>query len=198
MHKLSFNQQIQKLNQLANTRQINPSDYYLLVYPELLQAIQSLLPLDSQKLLLTAHAVFGWMPTQLRVDMSQLGDALIILNGVLQTGEKNLPVNYLIHLATTFKTTGGNSVVAASKILHFLAPDRFPIWDSKVAKTWGVPPSGPRAAANYSNFIQACQTFAADTGGKVACDVLRQRLALAGFQYPMSDMRIIELMFFLP
>lgn len=197
MHSLPFNQQLQIISQRANTRRINANDRYLEVYPELLAGVQALLPLTRQNLILAAHSVFGWMPTQLRVNMAQVNTVLTILHGVLHDGA-NVTVDDLALMASTFQPTGGNSVVAASKILHFFAPNRFPMWDRWVAKTWELPPSGPQAAANYDGFIQACLQFELNPIGQQACATLRQRLAQAGYAYPMTDMRVIELIFFLP
>lgn len=197
MHSLPFNQQLQTLSQRANTRQINANDRYLEVYPELLAGMQALLPLTRQNLALAAHAVFGWMPTQLRVDMGQINAALPIVNRVLPIGAQ-ITTNDIALLASTFQAANGNSVVAASKILHFLAPERFPIWDRLVAKIWGLSSSGPEAAENYHGFLQACLQFADHPHGQQACAAFRQRLAQAGYTYPMSDMRVLELIFFLP
>jgi hypothetical protein len=88
-------------------------------------------------------------------------------------------------------------VVAASKILHFLAPARFPIWDSRVAKMWGRLPNGPRAPEHYLDFTTACHHFSTAQPGRQACNVFRRRAAQAGYTYPMTDMRAIELILFL-
>lgn len=72
MQSLPLNQQLQIITQRASNRLINPKDRYLEVYPELLASVQALLPLNRQKLVFVAHAVFGWMPTQLRVNMGQV------------------------------------------------------------------------------------------------------------------------------
>jgi hypothetical protein len=197
MHALPFDQQLQMISERANSRQIIAGDRYLEIYPELLNGVQSLLPLTRQNLVLVAHAVFGWMPTQLRVNVTQLDHALNITEQVL-LDPNQITVNALPVLASTFQTVRGNSVVAASKVLHFLAPDHFPVWDRLVAKTWGLQASGSQAAANYHGFLQACREFIAHPDGKQACATLRQRLVQAGYSYPMSNMRIIELAFFLP
>ena len=80
MHKLSFENQIDVLLEFAGTRQIEPDDCYLRVYPDLLKGIQNSVPLDRSKLMLVANAIFGWMPTALRVTMHKLDDALLILS----------------------------------------------------------------------------------------------------------------------
>ncbi len=197
LHNQPFDQQIAKLQDLAAHCDIEPDDRYLQVYFELLSSIQALLPLDRSKLVLVAHAVFGWMPTQLRVGTDRLDDALKILtpnsSGIISLTAEQIDV-----LAETFQTANGRSVVAASKILHFIAPDQYPIWDRFVANRWGLEPNGASAAKNYLGLVNACRRFAADTGGQAACDKLRQQLATKRYAYPMSQMRLLELMLFFP
>lgn len=61
MRNLTFSQQIQLIGRLAGKRLIPINDPFLQIYPELLSAVQTLRPLDRAKLVLAAHAVFGWM-----------------------------------------------------------------------------------------------------------------------------------------
>jgi hypothetical protein len=197
MHHLPLGHQLEFISLWADTRNIDPNDRYLSIYPELLQGVQALLPLNRRNLILIAHAIFGWMPTQLKLDMNRVDDALEILNNVL-LNQAIVTVDDIALLADIFQTTNGRSVVAASKILHFLAPDRFPIWDSRVAAMWGVRPNGRGAAVNYHHFLQACLGFIGNDTGQQACVTLRNRLMQAGYAYPMTDMRVIELIFFLP
>jgi len=196
MHRLSFNEQVQELARLASTRAINQKDPGFEIYPELLQAFHELLPLNRQRLLLAGYAVYGWMPTQIRLAPERLLSALDTLTSILNDGME-LSVTDLWLLAETFRTQNGRSVVAASKILHFLAPQRFPIWDKYVADTWGRPASGDNAAKGYLEFINACHGFAADANGLQACGIFRQQFANAGYGYPMTNMRVLELIFFL-
>ncbi|MDD5263025.1 MAG: DUF6308 family protein [Methylacidiphilales bacterium] len=196
MRQLRFEHQIRRLELLACTRQIPQNDRYLETYPELLGSIQALLPLDRSKLILVAHAVFGWMPTQIRIDMQKINTALDDINSILQGADAS--VDNITLLASTFQTINGNSVVAASKILHFLDPANYPIWDGKVAKVWKRPPNGTRAANNYHEFTQACRQFMKNETAQQTCQAMRGRLATAGYSYHMEDMRLIELMLFLP
>ena len=196
MHSLPFDEQLEALLELAGTRRVGQNDRrYLQVYPDLLRGIQGILPLDRPKLMVAAHAIFGWMPTGLRVTMKTFDKALAILQQ--NPIEPSLPK--LKRLAETFKTIRGKkSVVAASKILHFIDPERFPIWDSVVAARWGLPSNGDTASANYHGFIDACRRFAEDERGKEACEVLRLRLPQHDYNNQMTRMRLIELILFLP
>jgi len=197
MHNLPFDQQLQILLQRAASRNIEADDRYLQAYPVLLHSIQGLLPLNQQRLLLVAHAIFGWMPTQLEVNMELLDAALVIVTPDAE-GMIEVSAEQLAQLASIFQTANGKSVVAASKLLHFIAPTRFPIWDKFVAENWGRTPNGPQAPENYHGFIQACRQFALHPEGQNACGVLHQHLAHGGYNYPMTEMRLLELMLFMP
>lgn len=196
MHALSLDQQIDRLAALAGNRKIDELDLAADTYPQLLAAFQSLLPLDEPRVLLAGYSVFGWMPTQIQLQRKNLPVATSILKQVLES-EVSLTESDVRFLAATFQTQQGKSVVAVSKILHFFEPARFPIWDRRVCKTWGRPASGPDAPKDYLKFCEACHKIAQHPAGTSACNQFRQRLAKAGFEYPMTDLRIIDLMFFL-
>ena len=196
MYVLSLDQRIDRLAALTRTRKIDELDIEADTYPQLLAAFQSLLPLNDLRLLLAGNAVFAWMPTQSQLQVNKLPDAIAILKRVLECDE-SLTENDVRFLAETFQTQRGKSVVAVSKILHFFAPARFPIWDRRVCKTWGRPASGTAAPKDYVEFREACYQVTGNPSGLAVCRSFRQRLSDAGFDYPMTDMRIIELILFL-
>ena len=75
-----------------------------------------------------------------------------------------------------------NSVVAVSKMVHFLSPDYFPIIDSKVIITWNqIFPEHklPKTIdiARYLEFSQKMRTWSVETGIKL------RDLEIALFQY---------------
>jgi len=69
------------------------------------------------------------MPTILRVDKKNTDpqEVVRILQAV-KDGNADLSTDDL----TTLKQYMNNSMVGASKILHFVAPQQYPIWDSKI------------------------------------------------------------------
>ncbi|HEU5137537.1 MAG TPA: hypothetical protein VFU13_20505 [Steroidobacteraceae bacterium] len=115
---------------LAERLEIADGDSYILSYPHLLAYFQSKQVFTVSEFTCGAHMVYGWMPTILelyqdepRTDIAAAAD---ILSTVRQTG--SVVDQDLDRLARLMN----NSLVGASKLLHFSAPDSFAIWDSRI------------------------------------------------------------------
>ena len=115
----------------ALERQVNDlkQNSYILSYRDMLGYFEGIGQLTSKDIVVGAHMVYGWMPTivHLNKDGSDLGEILHILQSV-KDDKADLSEDQLI----TIKRYINNSVVGASKLLHFISPDRYPIWDSKI------------------------------------------------------------------
>ena len=86
------------------------------------------LPADTSGAYASATLIYGWMPT-----IPKSLDA-----GVLRDLIATARSDYWESLALPDESPVNNSWVGLSKILHFAAPDRFPIWDSRIARHFGV------------------------------------------------------------
>lgn len=104
-------------------------DSYILSYRDMLGYFEGIRQLTSKDIVVGAHMVYGWMPTivHLNKEGSDPGELLRILQSV-KDDKADLSEDELI----TIKRYINNSVVGASKLLHFISPDRYPIWDSKI------------------------------------------------------------------
>lgn len=116
--------------ELEPTALIPKDASYLLSYPYLLNYFAKTSSLTAEEVVCGAHMVYGWMPTILdlypkkaNIDLSEAAD---LLNLVKNTGK--LTDSQIEQLATLVN----NSLVGASKLLHFTSPHKFAIWDSKV------------------------------------------------------------------
>lgn len=101
---------------------------YATSYPHLLQALVGR-PIDSAGYVAVAHMVYGWMPTVLELRTRSavpFADEAAILESARNGAA--LSEDQLDQL----KASINNSIVGVSKLLHFLCPDRYAIWDSKV------------------------------------------------------------------
>ncbi len=110
--------------------QIPKDNAYVVSYPYLLEYFSSKKSVDAGDVVRGAHMVYGWMPTILELYPVQgkAGlDAAVQALEKAKTG-KELDDQEIGGLASIVN----NSLVGASKLLHFIAPADFPIWDSKV------------------------------------------------------------------
>lgn len=119
----------QTVFQLEHATVIQESSY-LRSYPYLLRYFASKERLDVDDLVCGSHMVYGWMPTVLELHWDKVGiDDERIEDLLNQARDKReLSDSQLAVLAKLIN----NSLVGASKLLHFVAPDAFPIWDSKI------------------------------------------------------------------
>lgn len=197
MRTLSQELRAERLKKLAKNREVDSAAEYLRVYPDLLAGIQALRPLNRQNTVLASHAIFGWMPTQLRLDLNGFDAAVEILMKA-EAKDARLSKDEISLLAGVFQTMKGRSVVAASKILHFINPEVFPIWDRWTARRWGVSANGKQAAGFYVEFVDAMCGLVKTVDGREACEIMRRQVADGGFPNNLSLVRLAELILFLP
>ena len=113
---------------------LNPKHHYLRSYPMLLQATEKLCAsLGSDAIPVIAHLAYGWMPTILTYHFDNAPNEHLILS----RQASDIPSGIAIVQAVQSSPVN-NSWVGLSKVLHFLNPRVFPIWDSRVALNFGI------------------------------------------------------------
>ena len=105
-------------------------DPYIASYPHLLDFFKLKKVITAGDVVCGAHMVYGWMPTVLELhsdaERCDLGNAAVMLTKVKAgTSLNGAEIEALASLVN-------NSLVGVSKLLHFLAPNAYAIWDSKV------------------------------------------------------------------
>lgn len=191
---LTHNQQVNWIVNQATNVTIPHGDSYLQIYPYLLNGIQSLMPLNNEKLLIAGSSIFCWMPTQSKIDITTLPASLAIIASL---PTQPLTSASLQQLANTFRTIRGSSVVAASKLFHFLYPDKYPIWDSRIRKNYGYRPTVDPEVDKYMNYLKTVQALVTDTSVITACANLNMRINAAGYNGTLTRTRLLELCLFL-
>lgn len=191
---LPQSQQVAWIVDQANTITIPHADSYLQTYPHLINGIKSLMPLNQDKLLIAGSSIFSWMPTQSKIDTTLLSASLAIITN-LKTHA--LTKENLMQLAKTFRTIRGNSVVAASKLLHFLHPDEYPIWDSRIRREYKYSPTADPEEDKYIHYYKNVKLLIADSQVKTACANLNARINAAGYPGTLTTTRLVELCLFL-
>jgi hypothetical protein len=114
------------LSKLENLKPIE-NDSYLKVYSGLVDFCSRQEVCDATTLMGLSHMVYGWMPTIIKFDPNiKIEKQLFedIKRGSIET----------IFLQT-LKRAINNSIVGTSKLLHFMNPEEYPIWDSRVYRS---------------------------------------------------------------
>ncbi|MDD3769374.1 MAG: hypothetical protein PHV10_02055 [Sulfuricurvum sp.] len=84
--------------------------------------------LTEEDLIISANFTYGWMPTILNFKSNKFNECVDILN--VSKTKNRLEYEEI----KTLKTLVNNSLVGTSKLLHFINPDKYAIWDSRVCK----------------------------------------------------------------
>lgn len=121
---------LEKLFTIAKNYKTEQNEYfYKNTYPYFLEYFKSLEEIKFEHFVIGLSFTYSWMPTiPKNSDFSEKDKVLNILNGVKKN--KMLSISDLDIL----KRACNNSLVGASKLLHFINPEKYAIWDSKVIK----------------------------------------------------------------
>jgi len=104
----------------------NAEDVYNISYFHFLEFFNNKQRLKKNDLIIGSNFTYGWMPTILNFKTNEFDSAVSILNKA-----KN-PVRISDDELITLKKLINNSLVGTSKLLHFINPNVYAIWDSRV------------------------------------------------------------------
>ncbi|KKO73091.1 hypothetical protein [Kerstersia gyiorum] len=168
-------------------------DAYIVSYPYLLEYFSSKKLFDAGDVVRGAHMVYGWMPTILELDKKQGNAGLNVAAQTLMKAKMGvvLDCKEIEGLALLVN----NSIVGASKLLHFVAPTQYPIWDSKVYSF--VHERRPyhyrvNSAEKYKKYVQLLKELAIKPEFHRFHGSVQNKLG-----YNVSSMRSLELVMFL-
>lgn len=100
----------------------------LLSYSHFVKYFNDLNTLNLHNLVIGINFVYGWMPTMFDFKNNDFEVAINLLNKV--KNNNRLETQELSVLKSLFN----NSIVGTSKLLHFINPSLYAIWDSRVSK----------------------------------------------------------------
>ena len=174
------------LRDITNFEIKRKSDY--LSYPEFLKYFSDLRIITRHNLTIGINFTYGWMPTIFDFRSDNFDEAIDILNDA-KKGNK-LTIDNLVLLKGLFN----NSLVGTTKLLHFINPNNFAIWDSRVYRyLTGKEP--------YDQRIGNCNTY---LDYLAFCDYLTRHKEFRSLQksvedqvgYSMTPLRIAELVMY--
>jgi hypothetical protein len=131
----------------AEKLQINSDTHYLRVYHHLIDFVKSIELYDHKAFVSIAHMVYGWMPTILECNFSSDDNYSMYIKNI-NSGDCS------IEFLNIMKSKINNSIVGGSKFLHFINPEKYAIWDSKVYKSLFGKKGNNNSINNIKNYIQ--------------------------------------------
>lgn len=183
---------MEKVFQLESSTIIDGKNSYIQAYPHILNALASSPMLTEQDFICGAHMVYGWMPTILEIYASQrseISHGVALLNKARTQGV--LTYCELSDLAQLIN----RSFVGASKLLHFVNPQAFAIWDSRIYRfIYGNTPHQYRVnnAAIYEKYLQILFRLKQDKRFPAFHTSVNRKMG-----YPVSALRALEVVMFL-
>ena len=164
-----------------------PRDSYLLSYPEFIAYFAGLDEITHHNLIIGANFVYGWMPRTLRFRSQGFAPAVAILNAV--KGGSPIDERELGLLQGLID----NSMVAVSKLLHFIRPDLHAILDRRVYTYVNANYSQLeiQKPGNYLAFLDNCRGITRDGRFKAVHTSMNQKIG-----YEVSPLRALELVMY--
>ncbi len=184
MNKVS----IARIVQDEHDIQINPTDLDHITYPEFVKYFADIEAITRHHLIIGANFTYGWMPTMLRFKANALDGSVAILN---KAKRKELITESEVK---TLSKLINNSVVGTSKLLHFIAPSVYAIWDSRVywyingRESW----HHMNKPQNYFAYLSNCEELVRYPNFALVYSSMTRKLG-----YSVSPLRIVELIMYM-
>ncbi len=160
--------------------------YYLLTYPVFVEFFKNKNHLANNDVLVGYGFTYSWMPTiPKRVNKNLINDSTKILN------EAKLSRKLLIGQFEVLKNTFNNSIVGVSKLLHFINPERFAIWDSNVAKAVEFANHKVNTVKAYRDYNAGCAEFLTNNNFDSIWSCVNKKLSTN-----VSALRALEILLF--
>lgn len=188
----------------ASHRDSNPPIHssYLASYPAIIDHFHSMDSFNTNNFVVAAHLVYGWMPTILELNFNSLPEALPVMEAARRGLVLTAP--QIAQLAVTVN----NSVIGASKLLHFTNPSVYPIWDSRVFQFLNRSSTAPalkghhyqvNKATLYETYAQTCREVAVTTDFQPTYQLLIEQFRdLPGYEtFTITTLRALEYIMFM-
>mgnify|MGYP001234675850 CR=1 FL=1 len=146
-------------------------------------------PIGLEHFYIGVYFTYGWMPTIPEIKLED-SERLINCLNLVKSGNI-LPVDDL----EFFKGVVNNSIVGGSKLLHFIRPDKYPIWDSNIAGFFKTDGKLHAYAVNdiriYRSYMEFVQNVIENQRFNPCFDAISQC-----FNYPITPVRGLEYILF--
>ena len=177
-----------KLVNDAESIVIPKEEKYLTAYQEFIRYFGNIDKLTKHNTIIGISFTYSWMPTILDFRSDKIGVVTNILNNAKKGNIPNL--EDLESLRCCFN----NSLVGSSKLLHFINPEKFAIWDSRVYRyLFNNSPHSYRVEnkSTYLTYLLFCDYLINKPIITKLQEIVEKKVG-----YSLTNMRIIELIFF--
>jgi len=158
------------------------------IYPEFIKYFNGINTITFHHMVIGINFTYGWMPTAFDFRSKEYPAAVRILN--LAKRNEDLTEGQLAILKDLFN----NSLVGTTKLLHFIKPSRFAIWDSRVYRYfYREEPHQYRIGdiKRYLAYLEFCNSVAKNTDFDKIHDSICKKLG-----YQVTKLRSIELLMY--
>lgn len=166
-------------------------DIYVEMYEYYINFFKEKEVLTKNDVVIGIGFTYSWMPTILKnLNLSKLDNVTNILNKV-KHGVDISDDDFLL-----LKEFSNNSLVGASKLLHFINPEDYAIWDSRVFKFLNNNEAAHKYKLEKVHVYRQYLSYLSNLKTSGTLDNIVATLK-AKIGYPISDYRALELLFFL-
>jgi hypothetical protein len=161
---------------------------YDISYPEFINYFKTIPSISKHHLIIGINFTYGWMPTIFNFKTNRFEESVEILNKV-----KNGNIPSISELKI-LKGLFNDSIVGTSKLLHFIAPDKFAIWDSRVYRYLTEQEPYESRIGNcdtYLKYLDFCNYL---TSLKEFENI--HKMVSNEIGYPMTKLRTVELIMY--
>lgn len=180
---------------------------YLMSYPAIVNYFRSLSEMNRSGFVAGIFMIYGWMPRVLRLNCGETlkeGDFIEIRDFLLKLQRCGLPeaLDCLdeggVQSLEKLRHLTNNSVVGMSKLLHFINPIVFPMYDSNLGEIFG----GFNDSSSYVEYVKGfndiCLEFASDISKFGRSERVVNLKVKFGYdeKFVLSYVRLVESMLF--
>jgi hypothetical protein len=166
----------------------NDEDRYNKSYYHFVKYFEDKEEMTEHDLVVAANFTYGWMPTILNFKTDEFNSVISILNEA--KGPERISGDQLM----TLKKLINNSLVGVSKLLHFINPNVYAIWDSRVCNflTGMSHKYKVEKIDLFWSYLDLCKRVSADQRFQTIHDAYEEKV---GFE--ITPMRTIEQIMFI-
>lgn len=182
---------LEKLKKMDIIYEANKS--YINSYNEFINYFKNRDGFYKSDLIIGSHFVYGWMPTVLYLNLNKDDEGKItsllfmVKNGDYMLNEEEFE---------EIKRCINNSMVGTSKLLHFINPEKYAIWDSKVFYYFypnRKSTAGIEKPKLYIEYLKALNDITLHNDFEI---LYSQIVEFMGLNYEISKFRAVESLIF--